>query len=90
MTRTPWLALTAWRERDGHSIASLAEAATTRAKATGRKGISRPFLSQLESGLREPTPTVTRLLAETLNVPISSLWKPAPAEDDAHASVDAG
>jgi transcriptional regulator with XRE-family HTH domain len=49
-------ALTKLREETGYSITALAEAAN----------ISRPYLSQLESGTRKPAPKTLKKLAEAL------------------------
>lgn len=61
----PWDTLTAMREKDGHTMASLAKTAM----------ISPGYLNDLEKGRREPGPAVTRKLAEALNVPQSSIEK---------------
>lgn len=74
-TTTPthgvWLELRVIREKDGHSLTSLAKAA----------GMSLGYLSDLENGRRWPNATVTKKLARALNVPVSVLEKPRPLED---------
>lgn len=63
-TRT-WQELRVIREKDGHSLTSLAAAAD----------MSLGYLSDLENGRREPNATVTKKLAIALNVPVSVLEK---------------
>lgn len=63
--RTPWLELRVIRTKDGHSLASLSRAS----------GVSLSYLSQLESGDRAPSTTVTKKLADALHVPYSVLEK---------------
>jgi transcriptional regulator with XRE-family HTH domain len=70
MTKPPvaasqWLELRVLREKDGHSLRTLAAAAD----------MAYGYLADLENGRREPNPRVTRKLAEALNVPISVLEK---------------
>lgn len=71
--REPWVELTTLRTKDGHSKTSLALAA----------GISLGHLSDLESGRREPNERITKLLAQTLNVPLSVLEKHRVHQDGA-------
>lgn len=61
----PWTTLTAMREKDGHTMASLARTA----------GISPSYLNDLEKGRRAPSSAVTRKLAAALNVPASAIEK---------------
>jgi transcriptional regulator with XRE-family HTH domain len=63
--RQPWTALRVLREKDGHTMTSLARTA----------GMSLGYLSDLENGRREPNPRVTLKLAQALNVPTSVLEK---------------
>lgn len=68
MTGTPphiWVELRVLREKDGHSLSSLAKAA----------GVALGHLSDLENGKREPTAAVTKKLSRALNVPVSVLEK---------------
>ena len=70
MTKSPlptrtWQELRVIREKDGHSLTSLAKAAD----------MSLGYLSDLENGRREPNATVTKKLAVALNVPVSVLEK---------------
>lgn len=51
------------RQKDGHSLTSLAQAA----------GMSLGYLSDLESGKRKPNPRMIRKLADALKVPYSVL-----------------
>lgn len=62
---TTWVQLRVLRTKDGHSITSLSKAA----------GISVSYLSELESGSREPNARMTKKLAAALNVPMSVLEK---------------
>jgi len=71
--RRVWLELRVIREKDGHTLSSLARAAE----------MSLGYLSDLESGKREPNPIVTRKLAVALNVPLSVLEKDRRIEADA-------
>lgn len=57
------LALTVLREKDGHTLVSLAKAAK----------ISVGYLNDLEKGRRVGNPGVIRALADALNVPASLL-----------------
>lgn len=61
----PWHTLTAMREKDGHTMASLAKTA----------GISPGYLNDLEKGRREPGHVVTKKLSRALNVPASAIEK---------------
>lgn len=61
-----WWELRVIREKDGHSLTSLAKAA----------GMSLGYLSDLENGRRWPNAHMTKRLAVTLNVPVSVLEKP--------------
>ena len=65
-----WWELRVIREKDGHSLTSLAQAA----------GMSLGYLSDLENGRRWPNAKVTRKLAMALNVPMSVLEKPRPVD----------
>ncbi len=67
-----WLELRVIREKDGHSLTSLAKAAG---------GMSLGYLSDLENGKREPSATVTKRLALALNVPVSVLEKARRIQD---------
>lgn len=73
MTNTPsegqWLELRVLREKDGHSLSSLARAAD----------MSLGYLSDLENGKRRPSAAITKKLARALNVPVSVLEKPRAA-----------
>ncbi|MDI3330661.1 MAG: helix-turn-helix transcriptional regulator [Micrococcus sp.] len=53
------------REKDGHTMASLAKTA----------GISPGYLNDLEKGRRDPGPQVTKKIAKALNVPASAIEK---------------
>lgn len=67
MSKTPqtWMELRVLREKDGHSLTSLAKAAD----------MSLSYLSDLENGRREPNARMTKKLAQALNVPVSVLEK---------------
>jgi transcriptional regulator with XRE-family HTH domain len=70
MTSThTWTALRVLREKDGHSLTSLAKAAPD---ANG-KPMSLGYLSDLENGKRTPSPAIIKRLARALNVPMSML-----------------
>lgn len=71
--RTTWTELRVLRTKDGHSLTSLA-AATAPYTGTG-KPLSLGYLSDLEKGRREPNARITKVLAQTLNVPVSVLEK---------------
>jgi transcriptional regulator with XRE-family HTH domain len=60
-----WIELRVIREKDGHSLSSLAKSA----------GVALGHLSDLENGKREPTAVVIKKLARALNVPVSILEK---------------
>lgn len=62
----PWLELRVIREKDGHTLSSLAKAAD----------MSLGYLSDLEKGKRAPSAPITKRLAVALNVPVSVLEKP--------------
>lgn len=78
MTKSPaateppdvWWELRVIREKDGHTLTSLAKAA----------GMSLGYLSDLENGRRWPNAQMTKKLAIALNVPVSVLEKPRPIE----------
>ncbi len=67
MTTKPrtWVALRVLREKDGHSLSSLARTAE----------MSLGYLSDLENGKRNPSPAITKKLATALNVTLSMLEK---------------
>ncbi|WP_102157661.1 helix-turn-helix domain-containing protein [Zhihengliuella halotolerans] len=67
----PWLELRVLRERDGHTLTSLAREA----------GISLSYLSDMENGRRWPNPRMTKKLADSLHVPYSVLVKPRSREE---------
>lgn len=71
MSKNPWIELRVIREKDGHSLASLAKAATNEEG----KPMSLGYLSDLENGKREPSAAITKRLAQALNVPVSVLEK---------------
>ena len=75
----PWLELRTLREKDGHSLSSLARAVTM---PTGRP-MSLGYLNDLEKGRREPSTVITKLLAVALNVPVSVLEKDRRVGTDA-------
>ena len=68
-----WQELRVLREKDGHSLTSLADAAD----------MSLGYLSDLENGRREPNARVTKKLAVALNVPVSVLEKHRRIEPEA-------
>lgn len=70
-----WWELRVIREKDGHSLTSLAKATVLNGKP-----MSLGYLSDLENGRRFPNAQVTRALAVALNVPISVLEKPRPID----------
>lgn len=61
--QTPWIELRVLREKDGHTLSSLAR----------HSGVSLSYLSQLESGVRKPSVAVIAKLAQSLNVPKSMI-----------------
>lgn len=71
--RKQWLELRVLREKNGDSLTSLSK----------RSKVSLSYLSQLESGDREPNPVVTKKLAIALNVPLSVLEKERRIEAEA-------
>ena len=64
-----WLELRSIRTLNGDSLTSLSQ----------RSGVSLSYLSQLESGQREPNAVVTKKLAQALKVPVSVLMKAHPS-----------
>lgn len=72
ITRNQWLELRVLREKNGDSLTSLSK----------RTKVSLSYLSQLESGDREPNAVVTKKLAVALNVPLSVLEKERRIEVD--------
>lgn len=67
--RATWTQLRVLREKDGHSLSSLA-AVTVNADG---KPMSLGYLSDLENGKRRPSAAVIKRLARALNVPMSML-----------------
>ena len=65
-----WLELRVLRTKDGQSLSELAR----------RSGVALGYLSDLEAGKRNPTPTVIRKLATALNVPMSVLEPRTPQD----------
>lgn len=68
-TTQTWTALRVLREKDGHSLTSLAKAACD----SDGKPMSLGYLSDLENGKRTPSPAIIKRLARALNVPMSML-----------------
>lgn len=66
-----WLELRVLRDKDGHTLTSLAEAAD----------MSLGYLSDLENGRRWPNARMTKKLATALKVPVSVLQRDPAAED---------
>ena len=50
-------------------------------------GISNPYLSQIEHGLRAPSADVLETIAATLGIPAEAL-RPGTSDDDHHPPVD--
>lgn len=71
-----WQELRVLREKDGHSLTSLSDAAD----------MSLGYLSDLENGRREPNARVTKKLAVALNVPVSVLEKHRRIDDAAESA----
>jgi transcriptional regulator with XRE-family HTH domain len=69
-TVATWIELRVLRQKDGHSLSSLARTAE----------MSLGYLSDLEAGKRKPNPGVIKRLATALNVPMSVL-EPRRPED---------
>jgi transcriptional regulator with XRE-family HTH domain len=62
------------RKVNGASVASLRKAlGIPQVSLAARAGITPPFLSQIEHGARQPSPTVLRLLADGLGVPLDAI-----------------
>lgn len=74
--RQPWTRLTDFRTKDGLSKTELARRSTN--PQTG-KPFSVGHINDLEVGRREPTVGVTKALAMTLNISVSSLEKYGPS-----------
>jgi transcriptional regulator with XRE-family HTH domain len=60
-----------WREHRGLSQQQLAD----------ETGISKPYLSQLESGKREASQRVIRRLARALSIDLDDLIRPEPEDE---------
>lgn len=78
--RRPWIELTVLREKDGHTKTSLAKAS----------GIALGYLCDLENGRREPNPRIVKLLAVTLDVPVSMLRKRPESTEEAARGPGSG
>lgn len=76
-----WWELRAFREKDGHSLTSLAKVVPP-APGHVKQGMSLGYLSDLENGRRQPSPQITARLAAALRVPVSVLVK-SPREQAA-------
>ena len=50
-------------------------------------GISNPYLSQIERGLREPSEQVAAAIATALKTSVDALYKEAGLDDEAHPSA---
>lgn len=75
----PWLELRVIREKDGHTLTTLAKAAA----------MSLSYLSELEAGHRRPNPRIIAKLAHALNVP-KSVLEPRPELDVLNAQTALG
>ena len=58
-------------------------------EAAQMAGISNPYLSQIERGLREPSEQVLRAIADALNVSVDSLPAEEQETDESSAVLDA-
>lgn len=43
-----------------------------------RAGITKPYMSQIETGARQPAPGVARAIADGMGVPLDSITYPVP------------
>jgi transcriptional regulator with XRE-family HTH domain len=75
------------RKANGASIASLRQLVgiSQRTLAT-RAGIAAPFLSQIEHGVRQPSPVVLRRLATELGVPLDAITSVVPEPEPEQAA----
>lgn len=70
------------RKANGAAIGSLRKALGVRQIALAASaGISAQFLSQIEHGVRQPSPPVLRLIADELGVTLEAVSYPAPAAE---------
>lgn len=69
-----WWELRTIREKDGHSLTSLAKIVPA-GPGQKKQGMSLGYLCDLENGRREPSPEIVRRLATALKVPVSVLMK---------------
>lgn len=70
MVRIMQRPLREWRERQGWTLADV----------SGLTGLSRSYLSRVERGQREPSPTVKVHVARSLGAPVADLF-PVDAEE---------
>lgn len=70
-----WWELRTIREKDGHSLTSLAKIVPAGPGQKKKTGMSLGYLCDLENGRREPSPEIVRRLATALRVPVSVLMK---------------
>ena len=65
------------RRTNGASLAAIRKALGTRQGAlAAAAGISGPYLSMVEKGIRQPEPEITARLAAELGVPIDAITYP--------------
>lgn len=69
--RTNGAAVRVVRELLGISLTDLA----------ARAGIAKPYMSQIETGAKQPSAVVARAIADGMGVPLESITYPAPAPE---------
>lgn len=51
-----------------------------------RAGIAKPYMSQIETGAKQPSPSVARAIADGMGVPLESITYPAGAPEPVAAA----
>jgi transcriptional regulator with XRE-family HTH domain len=67
------------RKANGATISAIRKALGIQQVAlAGRVGITKPYMSQIESGSRQPAPDVLRRIADELGVTLDAISYPVP------------
>jgi transcriptional regulator with XRE-family HTH domain len=76
------------RKANGASISTIRKAlGIPQMSLAGRAGITKAYMSQIESGIRQPAPDVLRRIADQLGVTLDAISYPVPEpEPEAAAS----
>ena len=71
------------RKANGAAIVALRKAiGIQQVSLAGRIGITKPYMSQIEHGIRQPAPDVLRRIADELGVKLEAISYPVPEPEE--------